>query len=34
MHFKDDDVDTLEKTCSKKNLDLDDIPCEDSDGVP
>jgi hypothetical protein len=32
---KDDDVDTLEKTCSKKNLDItDDIPCDDCDGVP
>jgi len=31
---KEDDDDTLEKTCSKRNLDEGDVPCDDCDGVP
>jgi hypothetical protein len=31
---KDDDVDTLEKICSKENLVQGDVPCDNCDGVP
>jgi hypothetical protein len=31
---KEDDDDTLEKTCSKRKLDEGDVPCDDCDGVP
>ena len=31
---KEDERDTLQKTCSKDDLDQDDIPCEDCDWQP